>query len=232
LLEEGADILDIGGESSRPGAHGVTEEEEIRRVIPLVREIKKTFPQAVVSLDTRRAAVARQGLDLGVDIINDISAGRYDDEMLALLGRYSASLVLMHMQGEPGTMQNSPRYENVVDEIGDFFEQRIKSCLESGIERHRLILDPGIGFGKTKEHNFEILAHLSRWRKLGAPLLIGLSMKSLLGGEVADRLPGSLALNLWSVLQGAKIVRVHHVRETRAALAALANVLNFAGEMT
>lgn len=232
LLQEGADILDIGGESSRPGAQGVTQEEEIERVIPLVRELKKSLPQAVISLDTRRAAVAQQGLDLGVDIINDISAGLHDEGMLPLLSRYSASLVLMHMQGEPRTMQNAPLYENVVDEIGDFFEKRIQSCRECGVERHRLILDPGIGFGKTKAHNFEILAHLSRFREMGLPLLIGLSMKSLLDGEITDRLPGSLALNSWSVLQGVEIVRVHHVRETRAALTALANVLNFAGDET
>lgn len=225
LIRDGADIVDLGGESSRPGSQGITLEEEQKRVLPVLGKIRQSFPQQEISIDTTKSKLAQKAITLGAKIINDISAGRDDPDMLSVIRQSQAGFVLMHVQGEPKTMQRNPGYVNVIDEINSFFEGRIKKCLDAGIDKDRLILDPGIGFGKNAEHNYTIIANLEKFRRHRIPLMIGLSMKSLLEGEPADRLPGTIALNCVAMLKGVSIVRVHHVKEAKLSLQAIRNVL-------
>ncbi len=222
MIEEGAQILDIGGESSRPGAKPVSLEEEKKRVLPVLEEVRKRWPGQQISLDTTKAKIVQAALPIGIDYVNDISAGEMDPDMLPLMQDCQTHFVFMHMQGEPQTMQQNPEYSDVLTEIHSFFEEKIRLwCDEYRMSRDRLILDPGIGFGKSASHNYRILANLATFHIFQLPILIGVAMKSLLGGDVTERLPGSLALNVFAAANGARILRVHHVKETRLALEAL-----------
>jgi dihydropteroate synthase len=214
LVEQGADILDLGAESTRPGATPVCEQEEMDRLLPVLSEVVKrtTVP---VSADTMKSRVARAALDAGASIINDVTAMRFDPEMAQVVAQYGAAVVLMHMQGMPMTMQNAPRYENVVAEVGDFFEERIDAAERAGIAKSHIVLDPGFGFGKLQVHNFGLLNHLSVFSRFGCPLLVGLSRKAFLGKildrPVQDREWGTAAAVAVAVDRGAAIIRVHEV---------------------
>ena len=218
IQSEGADILDLGGESSRPGSTPVSEEEELSRILPVLRAVVKrvTIP---ISMDTTKAAIARQCLELGACIINDISALRDDPCMASVVADAGAGMILMHRQGEPLTMQNDPCYTDVVREIGDFLQTRLQFAVAAGIAAERIVLDPGIGFGKRIEHNLEILKKLSVFHELGRPIAVGPSRKgflgSLLGRDVAEREWGTAATVAAAVLQGAHIVRVHAVAQMK-----------------
>ena len=215
LVEEGAALIDVGGESSRPGSDPVPAEEEIRRVVPVIEHLSKRLP-IPISIDTSKAGVARRAIAAGARIINDISALRFDPEMAPLAAETGVPVVLMHMQGTPKEMQARPVYADVVREITAFFESRIRFAEQAGIGRDRILLDPGIGFGKTTEHNLEILARLSEFRSLGRPVLIGPSRKSFIGRVLdlpaEERLEGTAAAVAVGILHGASILRVHDVR--------------------
>ncbi len=228
LAREGADIVDIGGESTRPGALPVPVEEELQRVIPVIRGLALHKKQdskftAIISIDTRKAEVMREALRAGAEIINDVSALQYDEESMVVAAGCNCPIILMHGKGDPRTMQDDPRYDDVVAEVYDYLAQRIETCEKAGIRRSRLIIDPGIGFGKTLEHNLALLAHLKRFADLDVPLLLGASRKRFIGAlsgeqEADRRAPGSIAAALHGVSQGVEILRVHDVRETRQAL--------------
>ena len=224
MLAEGADLIDVGGQSSRPGSESVPAEVEQARVLPVVREIVRRH-NAPVSVDTYRAAVAAAALDAGAVMVNDISALRFDPDMAPLLAQRSAAVVLMHMQGTPRTMQRAPAYHHVIDDVYGFLHERLQTAVQAGIERQRIVLDPGFGFGKTVAHNLDLLRGLDNLGALGQPLLVGTSRKSFLGRvlqrPVDDRLGGSLASALWAAQQGAALVRVHDVGATVQALALL-----------
>lgn len=222
LVEEGADILDIGGESTRPGSDPVPLDEELARVLPVIEGLAGKV-DARLSIDTRKGEVMRRALAAGVDIVNDISALTFDPDSLGIVAEAGVPVVLMHAQGDPKTMQDDPVYEDVVLDVFDYLEARVEACLRAGIPREKIIVDPGIGFGKTLDHNLALLSQLSLLHGLGLPLLVGASRKSfighLTGAKSADqRLPGSLAAAVQAVSQGAQIVRVHDVAETRQAL--------------
>lgn len=221
MWEDGADILDVGGESSRPGADPVAEAEEIRRVVPVVRVLADAG--ARVSVDTRRSTVMAAAIAAGASIVNDITALTGDPGSLPLVARSTASVVLMHMQGTPRTMQRAPRYDDPVGEVLAWLTGRVAACAAAGIPRERIAVDPGIGFGKTIEHNLAILGRLDAYRALDCALAIGVSRKSFIarlsrGEPPKRRLPGSLAAALAAVNGGARIVRVHDVAATRQAL--------------
>ena len=222
MLEEGADIIDIGGESTRPGAVAVDEQEELRRVLPVI-EALVAETDAVISIDTSKARVAEAAMQAGAHIINDVTALRADENMGAVAAKFGAGVVLMHMQGTPRTMQNNPQYENIVDEVCNFLKQRLDAAVTMGISRENLALDPGIGFGKTTEHNLQLIAESKKIKKLGCPLLVGLSRKRFIGTvtgmSVEDRLAGSLAGLTCSILAGADIMRVHDVAPSHQAAA-------------
>jgi dihydropteroate synthase len=222
LLEAGADIIDVGGESTRPGAVPLPDGEEIRRVEPVVRGLVKSG--AVVSIDTRHAAVMETALDAGAHIVNDISALSHDPRSLPLIAGRGAPVVLMHMRGEPRTMQRNPVYASPLIEVLEFLEARIQACAAAGIPRESIAIDPGIGFGKLVPHNLELLAGIGAFHALGRAVVLGVSRKSMIArlsrNEPPDRrLPGSLAALLFAVQQGVQILRVHDVAETRQALA-------------
>ena len=220
MIAAGATIIDIGGESTRPGAKDVSENDELERVIPVLKAIKQKF-DVVVSIDTSKASVMKAAIENGADIINDVRALQ-NEGCLAVLANSDVPICLMHMQGLPRTMQNEPTYSNVVDDIILFFEQRINACIDAGIAKERLILDPGFGFGKTLAQNFHLLANLSAFEKLNCPILAGISRKSMIGNllnrDVEQRLAGSLSTAIVAVQQGAKIIRVHDVEETVDAI--------------
>ena len=223
LLAQGADILDIGGESTRPGAAPVAAEEETRRTAPVIARVRKAHPKAVLSIDTAKSSVAASALEAGADIVNDISAGSFDPGMAPLVARAGVPFVLMHMQGTPRTMQQDPRYDDVLAEINVFFDAAVKRALDAGVKRERLILDPGFGFGKTAAHNFTILRHLEAFSIHRLPLLAGLSRKSFVGTatgrkEPGDRLAGTLAAQTLAIEKGAAILRVHDAAAARDAL--------------
>jgi dihydropteroate synthase len=220
LIDEGADILDVGGESSRPGATPISVEEELRRVLPVVE--KFAAGAVPISVDTCKPEVMSRVIAAGASMINDIYALRAPGA-LETVADSQAAVCLMHMQGEPLTMQDQPAYSNVVGEVREFLQQRIEAALRSGIARQRIVIDPGFGFGKTREHNFELLSRLREFERLGAPIFAGLSRKSLLkaltGRSVEQRLPGSIALAMLALQNGARLLRVHDVAETRDAVA-------------
>lgn len=224
LVAAGADIIDIGGESTRPGSSYVDADEEIRRVIPLVRAIRKESG-IPVSVDTRKATVMEAALDAGADICNDISALGDDPAMAPLAARAEIPVILMHMQGTPESMQDAPRYADVVGEVADWLCTRAQAARAAGIAADRIIFDPGIGFGKTYEHNCALISGLAEIAGRGYPVLMALSRKSCIGQmtgrPTGDRLAGTLAANLVSVLNGATMLRVHDVAETRDSLAVL-----------
>jgi dihydropteroate synthase len=222
LSEEGADIIDIGGESSRPGSDPVDKDEEIRRVLPVLEKLQNRL-SIPVSIDTYKSEVARMAIERGAVIVNDISALRGDPGMASLCAEKKVGVVLMHMKGTPQTMQESPDYKDVVGEIAGFFGERIMAAESAGIQRDAIVLDPGIGFGKLLEHNLKLLRHLYLFRDLyERPVLAGVSRKrfigELTGSAVGERLPGTLAAAVMSVLRGAFIIRIHDVAACRAAL--------------
>jgi dihydropteroate synthase len=249
LVAEGADILDVGGESTRPGAEPVSEAEELGRVLPVVeglaaalgegaRRARSASPTAPrISIDTSKAAVARAALRAGAGLVNDVSALRGDPEMAGVVAESGAECCLMHMLGEPRTMQREPRYGDVVSEVKAFLEERLAFAVHEGVPEERVLLDPGIGFGKTAEHNLQLLRHLHELTALGRPLLVGTSRKSFLGRILADsagaeqpvdvaaRLPATLATCVLAYERGARVLRVHDVAPVRAALAMAAATL-------
>jgi len=221
LVKEGADVVDVGGESTRPGAAGVPADEELRRVIPVIAGLARAT-DAVISVDTCKAAVARAAIAAGAHIINDVSAFAGDPDMPAAARESGAGAVLMHMQGVPRTMQNEPRYTDVAAEVSAYLRERVADLVARGLDRNRLAVDPGIGFGKTAEHNLQLLARLDLLAECGVPVAVGLSRKSfigkLTGQTVENRLAGSLAALVFCVLRGAHILRVHDVRESLDAV--------------
>jgi dihydropteroate synthase len=222
LVAEGAEILDIGGESTRPGAESVSASEEMDRVLPIIRALRRES-EVMISIDTSKAAVARAALEAGADIINDVTGLRGDPEMPQLAATSQAGVVIMHMQGEPRTMQVAPRYDDVVREVGEFFRQALDRAVGCGIDPMRIALDPGIGFGKTPEHNRCLLANLSAFLEFQRPLLVGLSRKSFLGwligsSKMEDRFWPGVALTSLCRERGARIVRVHDVKSHTEAL--------------
>lgn len=220
MLQQGADIIDIGGESTRPGAAEVSLQDEIKRVIPILKEIKTQF-NVQVSIDTSKAAVMAEAITYGADIINDVYALR-NKGCLDVMAQTHVPVCLMHMQGKPRTMQDNPQYDDVIADIRQFFVERIDACQQHGINKERLILDPGFGFGKSLAQNYALLGRLSEFSSLGLPLLSGTSRKSMIGNllnrNVDERLSGSLTTAILAAQQGAQIIRVHDVVETVDAL--------------
>ena len=227
LVAQGAAILDIGGESTRPGAKPVDEAEELARVVPVLELLAGV--DARLSIDTSKATVAAAALDAGASIVNDVTALRGDPAMAALIAERRCDCCLMHMLGEPRTMQSDPRYDDVVDDVKAFLAQRLQFALAQGIAAERIWLDPGIGFGKTVEHNLELLRRLDELLELGRPIVIGTSRKSFIGRitgrEAHERVPGTIATNVLALARGASIFRVHDVAEARDALAVAAATL-------
>jgi dihydropteroate synthase len=215
MVAEGADIIDIGGQSSRPGSEPVSEAEERRRVVPVVEAVAKSVP-AIISVDTYRAGIARAALDAGAHLINDISALRFDPALLGVVASHRASLILMHMQGMPRTMHLNPSYDALIDEVFDFLRQRLSTAQAGGIPADRLLIDPGIGFGKGARHNLELLGKLRHLQALGRAIVVGTSRKSfighILGLDVHERLEGTAATVATAIAQGADIIRVHDVQ--------------------
>ncbi len=238
LIAEGADIVDVGGESTRPGAEPVPAVQELRRVLPVVEGIVAAHAHAVVSIDTSKASVARAALGAGASIVNDVSALRADPEMAGLVAESGCECCLMHMLGEPRTMQADPRYADVVDDVRAFLEERLAHAVREGVREERIMLDPGIGFGKTVAHNLTLLRRLDELASLGRPLVVGTSRKSFLGRILADaavqaepvdaarRLGGTIATNVLALERGASVFRVHDVAPVRDALATAAATLN------
>jgi dihydropteroate synthase len=222
LLEEGADVLDVGGESTRPGSDPVDEREERDRVVPVIEGLRREAPEAVLSVDTRKAAVAAHALGAGADVVNDVGAGA-DPAMFESVAAAGAGMVLMHMQGDPKTMQEAPAYQDVVAEVHSFLSERVEAAVAAGVGRDRLAIDPGIGFGKDLGHNLELLRSIGSLRHLGVPVVVGASRKRFVGElsgveDPSDRLEGSLAAAVWCATQGVEIVRVHDVGATVRAL--------------
>ncbi len=217
LIDDGADIIDIGGESTRPGSFPIDAEEEIRRTIPVIEELAKKT-KIPLSIDTYKAEVAKRALDAGASIVNDISALRFDPEMASVVAEYGVPVILMHIKGTPRNMQVNPFYNALIPEIISYFEESILLCKEAGISGDKIIIDPGIGFGKTVEHNLEIIANLKEFLSLGKPIAIGVSRKSFIGKLLGDappseRLEGTASAVAIAVFNGANIIRVHDVLE-------------------
>ena len=227
LAAAGAEILDVGGESTRPGAEPVDAGEELRRIVPVVEGLRGLGCE--ISVDTSKAPVAAAGLEAGAGIVNDVTALRGDPEMAALCAERGATVVLMHMLGEPRTMQADPRYTDVVAEVKDFLIERLEAAVAAGIAEEDIWLDPGIGFGKTPAHNMELLRRLGELRELGRPLVVGTSRKSFIGrvdgSGPGERLGGTIASSVLAAAEGAEVLRVHDVAEVRQALAVTAAVL-------
>ncbi|MCX7705180.1 MAG: dihydropteroate synthase [bacterium] len=231
MEQQGASIIDIGGESSRPKSHGIDENEEIKRVIPVIKAVRKKI-RCLISCDTSRARVAEMALEEGADIINDVYALRRDKKLCRIVAEKKCTLVLMHMKGTPDTMQENPYYEDVVGEICEFFRERIDFAMENGIEKQKIILDPGIGFGKRLIDNLEIIHRLREFTCFGLPLLLGTSRKSFIGKLSNDippeqRLPGTIASCVFGYLAGARIFRVHDVKEVVQALRVVSGIENY-----
>lgn len=222
MIEEGAAIIDIGGESTRPGATPIDAAEELRRVIPVIEKIRLQTNHPI-SIDTSSALVMQKALEAGVNLINDVRALTQPNAIEVVASYSDLPICLMHMQGEPGTMQQAPHYEDVVSNVKDFLAQRMDVCITAGIAKDRIIIDPGFGFGKTAQHNLHLLQALSELEVLEAPILVGLSRKAMIGAllglSVTERLPASLALAVMAVMHGAKLVRVHDVKPTIEAIA-------------
>jgi dihydropteroate synthase len=217
MIEEGADIIDIGGESTRPYAKPIPEKEELKQVIPLVKAVRQ-HSSITISVDTRKAEVAKQAIDNGADIINDISALQYDPLMLKVIqDNPQTAIVLMHMKGQPEHMQDNPFYSDVLNELDIFFEQRLKYCLSNGIEQHRILIDPGIGFGKNLSHNLSILANLRQFLRFQVPVLLGASRKRFIAeideSDTENRIGGTLAAAQAAMDGGVAVLRVHDVKE-------------------
>lgn len=229
LVNQGADILDIGGESTRPGAEPVLEDEELRRVIPVIEQLTRRI-EIPISIDTVKPAVARAALRAGASIVNDIAANRKDNALWEAVAEAGAGYVCMHMQGTPQTMQQAPQYRDVVREVGEFFVERLQQLTAHGVKAEQVALDPGIGFGKNLEHNLQLLANLGTFSQLARPLLLGVSRKSFIGriseSNANERLPGSLACACLALPDGVHIIRTHDVAETRQAVRVSEAILN------
>ena len=228
LLDDGCDIIDIGGESSRPGSTPISSEEEIDRIIPVVEKIKNEV-ECLISIDTYKADVASEAIKYGANIVNDITGLSYDPDMIDLVVKNNIPVILMHMQGDPKSMQKNPSYDNVIDEISTFFKKQIEKLNIKGFPLDKIILDPGIGFGKTLRHNLNILKNIDIICNLGCHTLIGTSRKSFIGDILncppEKRLEGTISSNLYAVIHGVKIIRVHDVLEIRKALTILEKIL-------
>lgn len=221
MRRDGASIIDIGGESTRPGAEPVSEQEEIDRVIPILEKAIETFPDLFYSIDTTKYKVAEAALNAGAKIINDVSGLQKEPEMAGLAAKFKAAYIIMHSQGSPKEMQHAPEYKNVVEEVTTFMLDKVSFARSQGVKE--IIVDPGIGFGKKLEHNLKLLAHLDKFTKIGVPILIGASRKSLIGKilderPVEDRLIGTVAIHYDCLTKGAKILRVHDVKEASDSL--------------
>ena len=219
LLEEGADIIDIGGESTRPGAAAVSPEEEIARIVPVIRELKRKHPDCIISADTRKAEVATAAAEAGADIINDVTGLQYSPAIAAVAAKYDTGLILMHMRGTPETMQSAEnlKYGDVVKEVSEFLLQAVEKALEYGVKRENIVLDPGIGFSKTPEQNLELIGGIGEIKALGFPVLVGHSRKSFIGTALGrktpeDRLWGTAGVTAFLAMRRAEIIRVHDVR--------------------
>ena len=219
LIENGIDIIDIGGESTRPGAKKISEEEEIQRIIPVVKQIRELSPEIIISIDTTKSMVAQKAIQSGANIINDISGFSFDNKMIDVIRESKVPVIIMHMQGDPSNMQNKPVYDDLIIDISSFFKSKIKLATDAGIKKKQIILDPGIGFGKTVGDNFQLINQLNEFCKLGFPVMIGPSRKSFIGTTlnlpVDDRLEGTAAAVAVGVMNGARIVRVHDVKEIK-----------------
>ena len=219
LIENGIDIIDIGGESTRPGAKKISEEEEIQRIIPVVKQIRELSPEIIISIDTTKSMVAQKAIQSGANIINDISGFSFDNKMIDVVRESKVPVIIMHMQGDPSNMQNKPVYDDLIIDISSFFKSKIKLATDAGIKKKQIILDPGIGFGKTVGDNFQLINQLNEFCKLGFPVMIGPSRKSFIGTTlnlpVDDRLEGTAAAVAVGGMNGARIVRVHDVKEIK-----------------
>ena len=229
MVNQGAQIIDVGGESTRPGADAISADEELRRVMPVIKKLRDEV-SGFISIDTSKAEVACEAMEAGASIINDVTGGRGDPEMLPLAAERNAAFIIMHMQGEPRTMQLNPHYDDVVAEVTEFFRQQYARALQSGIDPMAIAFDPGIGFGKTLEHNLKLLGNLGSLRVHDRPLVVGVSRKAFLGKimeskEMSDRLAPTIALTALLRAQGASILRVHDVKSNVAALRVADKVL-------
>lgn len=213
MIQEGADIIDIGGESTRPGAEKITEEEEKKRTIPIIKEIRKNFPDIPISIDTYKASIAEEALKNGADIINDISGLQFDEKMQNIAREFDAPVIIMHIKGTPKNMQQNPQYEDIMKELLEYFDERINALTDFGIKK--IIIDPGIGFGKRLEDNLKIIKNIEEFSIFNLPILLGVSRKSFIGNvlnkTVENRLYGSAAANAYVLLKGANIIRVHDI---------------------
>ena len=217
MIEDGAEILDIGGESSRPGSDPVSPEEEISRIVPVIRALKRAFPETLLSVDTYHSATIEAALTAGADIANDITA-LADPAYAKIVSEADAPVILMHMQGEPKTMQENPHYDDVVEDVLDFLKERADRALASGIAKDRIMIDPGIGFGKTYEQNMELIRNIDRFHVLELPVLLAVSRKTFIGKALGlpdpkDRLEGTMAVSAWAATNGIEMIRVHDVLE-------------------
>ena len=219
LIDDGADIIDVGGESSRPGALPITLKEELDRTIPLITKIHNNFPNTIISIDTTKSEVAEEAILSGANIINDISGLTNDNRMVRVVSKYNTPVIIMHMKGNPENMQNHPVYTDIIGEIKLFFENQIELATKNGIQKDQIILDPGIGFGKSYENNFQLINQLNKFCKLGFPILIGPSRKSFIGQAlnqgIENRLEGTAAAVTAGIIRGARIVRVHDVKQIK-----------------
>lgn len=220
MLNDGADILDLGAVSTRPGSEEISEEEELKRLLPALKSIRKSFPECIISVDTWRSEIAKAAVNEGADIINDISGGTMDANMFETIAQFKVPYILMHIQGTPQTMQQNPTYNDVVNEVIDFLAERIQKLRLLGVAD--IIVDPGFGFGKTPEHNFTLLKHLEQFAILDCPILVGVSRKSMITKTLNiianDALNGTTVLNTIALMKGAKILRVHDVKEAVEAV--------------
>jgi len=231
MIDFGAHIIDVGGESTRPGAKSVSDQDEIVRVSETIQSIKKKYPNQLISLDTRKSKVMQHGISIGVDMLNDVSALDFDQLSYQVVKDSGKPIILNHSQGIPENMQNNPTYDNVLLDIFDYFENKIKFLKDNGIKDEQIIIDPGIGFGKTLEHNLEIISKISIFHSLGYPIMVGPSRKSFIGKIMGEkdnpqRLGGTIASVLYSYLQGIQLFRVHDIQETSEALKVYSHFLN------
>jgi dihydropteroate synthase len=222
MIKDGAEVIDIGGESSRPGAKPISAQEELKRVLPVIKSLRTKNKKILVSIDTVKSAVAEEALKAGANIVNDISGLTADSKMLEIVKKYQCQIVIMHRQGDSRVMQKNPKYKNCTKEVSQFFKEQIKKCLKAGIKKQNIILDPGIGFGKTLEHNLELIGAVKKFKKLNYPLLYGVSRKSMIGqlfdAPVDQRLLPSVLLAFYLAQEGVEHLRVHDVLETKQAL--------------
>jgi dihydropteroate synthase len=223
MIEDGADILDIGGESTRPGSDPVTLEEEINRVVPVIEKIRRVNSEVLISVDTYRAKTAKAAINAGADIINDISAMMFDDDMHKVIRKHNVPIILMHTKGTPKNMQINPHYDDVVGELINYFKERIEYCKKMGISLDKLIIDPGIGFAKSYEHNIELIKKIGVFHELDLPVLLAVSRKTSIGIAIGslppeERLEGTIAVSCYAALQNIEMVRVHDVLENKRAI--------------